>query len=333
MAVFITNPPGGEGGGGPVAWGDVTGKPTIATTVDTPGSDDNLVSEQAVREAIAGIALDNLADVDAAAPADGNVLSWNDGDSEWQATSVPTHNHDASALSTGLIATARLGSGAVGAGNKYLADDQTYKTIAAGVTALPALSDVDDGVAPTAGHVLIGDGAEFESRLLLAADIDDFTEITLAENEILTGTATDPEGKTPTEILTILKVVRSKTWTGTVIPAGTAVSTGDGKGYIAIPAALNGMNITAVQADVITAGTTGSMTVQIARIRSGASVDVLSALMAIDSTEVSSATGTTGTINTSNDDLATGDKLRVDIDAIHTTPAQGLIISITAELP
>jgi hypothetical protein len=334
MSVVIGN--GGGGGGGASDWGSITGKPTINTTVGDPGSDSDLVSEQAVREALDALtpaALDDLSDVDAAAPADANVLFYNDGSSVWEAGSIPTHNHDASTINTGTINVARLGSGAVGAGNKYLADDNTFKTIAAGVTSLPGLSDVDDAVAPTDGHVLIGDGVEFESRLLVAADIDDFTEITLAENEFLVGTAADPEGKTATEVLTLLKLVRSKTWSGTVVAASEAVATGNGIAYIPVPAALNGMNIVSVQADVMTAGTASSMLVQIARLRAGTPVDVLSTRMTIDSAETSSATGSAFAIDTANDDLATGDQLRVDVDQIHTTPALGLMISITAELP
>lgn len=51
MPIIVINPGGGGGGGGgSVAWGDITGKPTIQTTVGNPGSDANFVSEQAVRE-------------------------------------------------------------------------------------------------------------------------------------------------------------------------------------------------------------------------------------------------------------------------------------------
>ena len=58
MSIIIT--PGG-GSGGSAAWGDITGKPTIATTVDDPGSDSNLISEQAVREALDLLKVQGLA--------------------------------------------------------------------------------------------------------------------------------------------------------------------------------------------------------------------------------------------------------------------------------
>lgn len=45
----------------------------------------------------------------------------------------------ASDLSTGTVPTARLGSGAVGSGTKFLADDSTYKTVTSGGGSWPAL--------------------------------------------------------------------------------------------------------------------------------------------------------------------------------------------------
>lgn len=110
------------------------------------------------------------------------------------------------------------------------------------------------------------------------------------------------------------------------------VQTGDGKAYFRVPASLNGAVIESVHALVITAGTTGDTTIQIARVRSGSPVDVLSTPMAINSGETGSDTGTAGTINTNNDDLATGDLLRIDVDGVSTTPPQGLIVTVEATL-
>jgi hypothetical protein len=42
-----------------------------------------------------------------------------------------THTHAAADIATGTIAQARLGTGSGGAGTKFLADDQTYKTVVA----------------------------------------------------------------------------------------------------------------------------------------------------------------------------------------------------------
>ncbi len=112
---------------------------------------------------------------------------------------------------------------------------------------------------------------------------------------------------------------------GPVIAGTTDVSTGDGKLYIPIPPEVNGMNLVAVWFQNVTAGTTGTMDIQVARIRAGAAVDTLSTKATIDSTETDTTTAATPyVINTSNDDMATNDTLRIDIDAVHTTAAKGL---------
>lgn len=117
-----------------------------------------------------------------------------------------------------------------------------------------------------------------------------------------------------------------------VFPPVDTVSTGDGKFYFHVPPALNGLNITTVHALVVTAGTTGTTDIQIARIRSGTPADVLSTKLTIDSTETGSDTAATAAvINTSNDDLATNDILRVDVDAVSTTAPLGLVVTIEAQ--
>lgn len=107
----------------------------------------------------------------------------------------------------------------------------------------------------------------------------------------------------------------------------TAASTGDGKAYFEVPASMNGAVITAARLRAITAGTTGTTDVQLHNVTDA--VDVFSTKLTIDSTEPSSSTAATPVvINTSNDDLATGDLLRVDVPAVSTTPPQGLIFTI-----
>jgi hypothetical protein len=112
------------------------------------------------------------------------------------------------------------------------------------------------------------------------------------------------------------------------------VTVGDGKAYFAVPAKLNGMNLTSVAAYVITAGTTGTTDIQVARIRSGSPVDMLSTKMTIDSTETGTNTAATAAvINTSNDDVATHDMIRIDVDAVSTTAPKGLIITLNFDRP
>ena len=112
----------------------------------------------------------------------------------------------------------------------------------------------------------------------------------------------------------------------------TNVSTGDGKFYFVVPTPLSGLNIVRVHSAVVTAGTTGTTDVQIARMRGGSPVDVLSTKLTIDSTETGSDTAATPpVINASNDDLQPNDILRIDVDNISTTPPQGLIVTIEVE--
>lgn len=117
-----------------------------------------------------------------------------------------------------------------------------------------------------------------------------------------------------------------------VFEATTDTATGDGKAYLVIPSFLNGMNLTRVHARVNTAGTTGTTDIQIHNVTDV--VDMLSTKLTIDSGETGSDTAATpAVINTSNDDVATNDLLRVDLDAVSTTAAQGLIITLEFQLP
>lgn len=117
-----------------------------------------------------------------------------------------------------------------------------------------------------------------------------------------------------------------------VIDFATDITTGDGKAYFVVPTELNGMNLIRVAATVITAGTTNATTIQIANVTDA--VDMLSTLMNIESTETSTRTSATpGTIDTSKDDVATGDVLRIDIDAVSTTAPKGLIVEMVFQLP
>lgn len=110
------------------------------------------------------------------------------------------------------------------------------------------------------------------------------------------------------------------------------LATGDGQGYIYIPAALSGMNLVSAHAEVITAGTTGTLDIQIHNVTQTA--DMFSTKLTIDSGETGSDTAATPVvIDTANDDVTTHDILRLDIDAVHTTAAKGLIVTLEFRLP
>jgi len=127
-----------------------------------------------------------------------------------------------------------------------------------------------------------------------------------------------------------------------VLGPATAASTGDGKRYITIPPEVNGMDLTYVAAHVISTGTTGTLNVDLARCDpvatgntcSGTVGDMLSTNLTIDSGESKSSTAAAAAvIDAAVDDVTTGDVIRVDIDAIHTTPSQGLILEFGFSLP
>lgn len=109
----------------------------------------------------------------------------------------------------------------------------------------------------------------------------------------------------------------------------TDVTTGDGAGnlFFRVPSTMNGLNLVGVAACVGTAGTTGTTDIQIHNITQAA--DMLSTKITIDSTETDSSTAATAAvIDTANDDVATGDKLRIDVDATSTTKAKGLLVEL-----
>jgi len=100
-------------------------------------------------------------------------------------------------------------------------------------------------------------------------------------------------------------------------------------GFIAftVPLLMNGLDLTDAIASVHTLGSgSGTTNVQIRRRRAGADVDMLSTLITIDYDEYNVSDGV---INTSNDDIATGDQIYVDVDQLPTTPPKGLSIVLT----
>lgn len=117
-----------------------------------------------------------------------------------------------------------------------------------------------------------------------------------------------------------------------VVDAATDTATGDGKAFFRIPSVMNGWNLVGVAMNVYTAGTTNTTDVQIRNITQTA--DMLSTKLTIDSGETDSSTAATpAVIDTNNDDVATGDKIAIDVDAVHTTAAKGLFVELIFQLP
>jgi hypothetical protein len=131
---------------------------------------------------------------------------------------------------------------------------------------------------------------------------------------------------------------RSATWdTKTVIlkvyNEASAIASGDGKMYFTVPAALNGMNLTSVGGHLYTAATSGVVGVQIYNVDSA--IHMLSRALEWDVTEKDTATAAASSvakIDTAADGVATGEELRIDIDAA-ASGAKGLEVRLQFRTP
>ena len=119
-----------------------------------------------------------------------------------------------------------------------------------------------------------------------------------------------------------------------VFGSATACTVGNGTTPVVISSTLAGMNIVEVVASVHTAGTTGTMDLQIRRRRGATDADVLSTKATIDTTEHSTVTAAAApVVDGANDDLVAGDLLFVDVDAVQSTAALGLSVTVVCRMP
>lgn len=111
----------------------------------------------------------------------------------------------------------------------------------------------------------------------------------------------------------------------------TVLTTGDGKLILCIPSELNGYNLIDADAYVTTVSSSGTPTIQIRNVTD--TQDMLSTTITIDVNEKTSYTAATPpVINTSYDDVVTGDLIAVDVD-VAGTGAKGLGIILSFQLP
>ena len=116
-----------------------------------------------------------------------------------------------------------------------------------------------------------------------------------------------------------------------VIDDATTLTTGDGKVIFLVPQELNGYNLVGANAFVTTVSSSGTPTVQIRNVTDA--VDMLSTRITIDASEYTSYTAAAAAVvNATYDDVATGDRLAVDVD-VAGTGAKGLGIVLTFQLP
>lgn len=150
------------------------------------------------------------------------------------------------------------------------------------------------------------------------------------DTETNTGTATD-RAITPANLAAWTGASTAQSVVIDVVYPSTSLIAGNGQAYYVVPIELTGMNLVSIGAHVFTAGSSGDVTVMVHNLTD--TQDMLSAGIGIAQTKNdSSEAGGSGTINTSYDDVVTGDVLRIDIDAIGTD-AKGLQIRLGFELP
>lgn len=116
-----------------------------------------------------------------------------------------------------------------------------------------------------------------------------------------------------------------------VIADDTDLTTGDGKMKWTVPADLNGMDLVDADACVYTASSSGTPTIQIHNLTD--TTDMLSTRITIDESELNSFTAATPpVIDTGEDDVVTGDVLRIDVD-VAGTDTTGLDVILVFQTP
>lgn len=131
----------------------------------------------------------------------------------------------------------------------------------------------------------------------------------------------------------VISSVKEKEYIGwSVVNSDTATAIADGKLGAAIPAGMNGMNLVDFTCSVadLNSAASGATTVVLRRVRGGTAADMTSTGVTIDYNEY---TASDEVIDTNNDDLATGDNLYVDINAVTTAAQKGLHCTATFEAP
>lgn len=109
------------------------------------------------------------------------------------------------------------------------------------------------------------------------------------------------------------------------------VTAGDGKFVFEVSEDMDGMDLIEVESYVSTVSTSGKPTVQIRNVTQG--VDMLSTKCEIDANEKNSKdAAVTVVIDPSNDDVAWGDHVAIDVD-VAGTGAKGLGVMLTFQIP
>lgn len=111
-----------------------------------------------------------------------------------------------------------------------------------------------------------------------------------------------------------------------VFDDNTVITTGDGKFIFLISDDLGGLDLIDADAYVTTVSSSGTPTVQIRNVTQAA--DMLTTRITIDASEFTSYTAATPpVIDLANDDVATGDRIAIDVD-VAGTGAKGLGVTL-----
>jgi len=228
------------------------------------------------------------------------------------------------------VATGLATLATVAASGDY--DDLSNTPTLATVATSGSYSDLSDKPTVTASRALVSDGSGVASASsVTATELGYLSGVTSAiQTQLGTKANTSSLATVATSgSFADLTNKPAQTLQQVVVEFATEVATGDGQAYFVVTAPVSGLNLTGVHACVITAGTTGTTDIQIARDRGGSVVDMLSTKITIDSTEKGSDTAATpAVINTSNDDVQNYDVLRIDVDAVSSTAPEGLIVTL-----
>jgi len=200
--------------------------------------------------------------------------------------------------------------------------------IAAAVSTIETVDLTDrrgDADCPFVGHLWVPDASETVKGV---AEVATITEINTGTDNTRMVTPDGLDGSARS--LKLDNLPNTSNVSLCIFTADANVEVVDGLVGILIPPEFDGWDITDVIVAVIDKGITGTTDIQVRRSRAGADVDVLSTLVTLGDEWYAAD----GEVNMSNNDVATGDVLFVDVDVVHSGTAPiGLFATIELAKP
>ena len=195
--------------------------------------------------------------------------------------------------------------------------------------------------APAGGHDSLT-AADAGHTLAAQALSSAAASTSLSAHVELATTAETSTGTSDTKVVTPNGLADSnfgKTIIGILVsdPGGDAITTGDGKAVVRIPATLNNADLKTVAASLTTVSSSGIPTIQLRRNRWASATtrtdaDMLSTKLTIDASEYdSNDAAAAAVINATNEDVSEDDQIFIDID-VAGTGAKGLYIEMVFAL-